>query len=147
MEYVGKFEAISYKTPEDLKNDFNWDLLQMLILASFSSDYELKSEPGKDASNRELFIAVKSGDQSIVKKISELWSYQIQRLYEIYVEEQINLHILKSESEQEKNAIDQEREMRLKRWKAVLDTMDNDELKAETKKEQADQLGDLMGKL
>ncbi|PID34850.1 MAG: hypothetical protein CR971_01120 [candidate division SR1 bacterium] len=76
-----------------------------------------------------------------------MWSYQIQRLYEIYVEEQINLHILKSESEQEKNAIDQEREMRIKRWKAVLDTMDNEELKQETKKEQEDQLGDLMGQL
>ncbi len=123
-----------------MKEDFDWDLLQRLILSSFSSDYELKAELGKDDNERELFIAVKSGDQSIVKKISELWSYQIQRLYEIYVEEQINLHILKSESEQEKNAIDQEREMRIKRWKAVLDTMDNEELKQETKKEQEDQL-------
>lgn len=145
-EYVGSFEAIKYKTPEDLEKDFDWDLLQILILASFSSDYELKSETGKNE-ERELFIAVKSGDQSIVKKISELWSYQIQRLYEIYVEEQINLHILKSESEQEKNAIEQERIMRLKRWKAVLDTLDNEELKGKAKEEQESQLGDLMGQL
>jgi hypothetical protein len=31
------------------------------------------------------------------------------RLYEIYVEEQMNLHALKAEDENEKNAIDQER--------------------------------------
>jgi len=70
-----------------------------------------------------LYIAVKSGDQSVVKKVSELRSFQIQRLYEIYIEEQINLHILKQEDENEKNAIEQERMMRLKRRQAILDTM------------------------
>jgi hypothetical protein len=58
-----------------------------------------------------------------VKKVSELRSFQIQRLYEIYVEEQLNLQILKHEDENEKNAIEQERIMRLKRRQAILDTM------------------------
>ncbi|MBR2157990.1 hypothetical protein IJ913_00895 [bacterium] len=48
------------------------------------------------------------------------------RLYEIYVEEQMNLQILRKENpedEQSTQAIDSEREMRLKKWEAVLDTM------------------------
>jgi hypothetical protein len=58
------------------------------------------------------------------------------RLYEIYIEEQINLHSLKHEDENEKNAIEQERNMRIKRWEAVLDTMDRDVEAKETKEEQ-----------
>jgi hypothetical protein len=68
-----------------------------------------------------LYIAVKSGDQSIVKKVSELWSFQIQRLYEIYIEEQLNLEILRQDSE-EKTPIESERLMRQKRRQAILDT-------------------------
>jgi hypothetical protein len=30
--------------PEELKSDFDWDLLQKLVIGSFSSDYELKKE-------------------------------------------------------------------------------------------------------
>jgi tRNA A37 N6-isopentenylltransferase MiaA len=114
------FKATKFLIPDELEKDFDWDLLQQLVLGSFSSDYELKTE--KDQ-NPELYIAVKSGDQSVVKKVSELRSFQIQRLYEIYVEEQLNLQILKNEDENEKNAIEQERIMRLKRRQAILDTM------------------------
>ena len=103
-----------------MEKDFDRDLLQQLVLGSFSSDYELKVEKDKQS---ELYIAVKSWDQSVVQKVSELWSFQIQRLYEIYIEEQINLQVLKAEDENEKNAIEQERLMRQKRRQAVLDTM------------------------
>ena len=144
-EYVWTFPVIEYIYPEELKKDFDWAMLKQLVLASFSSDYELKKEEWKK--ERELYIAVKSGDQSVVKKVSELWSFQIQRLYEIYVEEQINLHVLKWESEDEKIAIEQERQMRLKKWQAVLDTLDIEEKSTEAKKEQEDQLSDLMWKL
>jgi hypothetical protein len=37
------------------------------------------------------------------------------RLYEIYIEEQLNLHILKAEDE-DQGAIDAQREVRLKKW-------------------------------
>ena len=144
-EYLSKFSPLPYETPEELKNDFDRDLLQQLVTGSFSSDYELKKEEGK--AQKELYIAVKSGEQSVVKTISELRSFQILRLYEIYIEEQMNLHALKAEDENEKNAIDSERDLRIKRWKAVLDTMDKDELSKQTKKEQESKLGDLMGKL
>jgi hypothetical protein len=59
----------------------------------------------------------------------------------------MNLHALKAEDENEKNAIDSERDLRTKRWKAVLDTMDKEEVAKKTKKEQESKLGDLMGKL
>ncbi|MBR6908369.1 hypothetical protein IKN40_08035 [bacterium] len=62
----------------------------------------------------------------MIKTVSELWSFQMLRLYEIYVEEQMNLQILRKENpedEQSAQAIDSERDMRLKKWEAVLDTM------------------------
>ncbi|MCF7834956.1 hypothetical protein K9M48_02775 [Candidatus Gracilibacteria bacterium] len=59
----------------------------------------------------------------------------------------MNLHALKMEDENEKNAIDQERSMRINRWKAVLDTIDREEVSKEAKKDQENKLGDLMGKL
>jgi hypothetical protein len=149
-QYVSKFEAIDYKVPEELKTDFDWKFLAQLVLASFSSDYELK-KTAEDADNiealKDLYIAVKSGDQSVVKTISELWSFQILRLYEIYIEEQINLHALMYEDEKEKVAIQQEREMRTKRRQLYLETMDKDELKAQAKKEQEGKLGNLYDQL
>lgn len=144
-EYLAKFEPAPYAVPEELKNDFDWDLLQQLVIGSFSSDYELKKEEKKE--EKELYIAVKSWEQSVVKTVSELRSFQILRLYEIYIEEQMNLHSLKSEDENEKNAIEQEREMRLKRRKALLDTADREELAGKAKKEQTNKMEDLMGKL
>jgi hypothetical protein len=144
-EYLSKFTFQKYLTPEELEDDFDWELLQRLVLGSFSSDYELKMDEKKKGFD--LFIAVKSGDQSVVKTVSELWSFQILRLYEIYIEEQINLHVLMHEDEAEKSALTSEREMRIKKWNAVLETLDRAEKAAEAHKEQEEKLGDLMGQL
>ena len=144
VEYLANFKPTKYLVPEELEKDFDRDLLQQLVLGSFSSDYELKVEKDKQS---ELYIAVKSWDQSVVKKVSELWSFQIQRLYEIYIEEQINLQVLKAEDENEKNAIEQERLMRQKRRQAVLDTMGIKEEAEKAKVEQSKSLDELMWKL
>lgn len=144
-EYLSKFKPTDYKVPDELKNDFERDLLQQLVIWSFSSDYELKKDEWNK--EKELYIAVKSWDQSVVKTISELWSFQVLRLYEIYIEEQINLHALMMEEETEKIAIQQEREIRLNRRKAVLETIDREEISKITKKEQESKLWDLMWKL
>ena len=72
-EYLTKFEPLPYETPEELKNDFDRDLLEQLVIWSFSSDYELKKEEKK--AEKELYIAVKSWDQSVVKTVSELRSF------------------------------------------------------------------------
>ena len=148
-DYLSQFNFQSYLTPEDLDDDFDWDILQKLVIGSFSSDYELKQED-KDG-NWELYIAVKSWDQSIVKTVSELWSFQILRLYEIYIEEQMNLQILMNEEneewESEKEALLSERQVRLKKWNAVLDTLTRSQEAEAAKKEQEATLGDLMWKL
>lgn len=144
-DYLVNFPSVDFLTPDELGDDFDRDVLQKLVIGSFSSDYEMKKPEGEE--KLELYIAVKSGDQSVVKTISELRSFQVLRLYEIYIEEQINLQILKKEDESESGAIDQEREMRLKKWKAVLDTLDRAHLVEEAKKDQGSQLEDLMGKL
>lgn len=144
-EYLSKFLPMEYKLPEELKNDFDRELLQQLVTGSFSSDYEIKKLEGKN--EKELYIAVKSGEQSVVKTVSELRSFQILRLYEIYIEEQMNLHALKAEDENEKNAIEAERELRVKRRQAVHQTIDKEEMAKQTKKEQESKLGDLMGQL
>lgn len=148
-DYLSKFPTQSYLTPEDLDDDFDWDILEKLVIGSFSSDYELKQQD-KDGW-WELYIAVKSWDQSIVKTVSELWSFQILRLYEIYIEEQMNLQILMSEEsedgEWEKEALISEREVRLKKWNAILDTMNRSQEAEAAKKDQEAALGDLMWKL
>ena len=143
-EYLTNFEYIPFATPEELGDDFDWALLQRLVAGSFSSDYELKFDQEKH--EYELYIAVKNWDQSVVKTLSELWSFQVLRLYEIYIEEQLNLHILKAEDE-DQGAIDAQREVRLKKWWAILDTMDRVQLAEEVKASQEEMLGDLMGQL
>lgn len=144
-DYLSRFSYQSYLTPDELEDDFDREMLQKLVLWSFSSDYELKADEKKKGFD--LFIAVKSGDQSVVKTVSELRSFQILRLYEIYIEEQVNLHILMHEDEEEKKALTAEREMRIKKWNAVLETMDRVEKAAEAHKQQEEKLGDLMGQL
>ncbi len=146
-DYLSQFPTQSYLTPEDLDDDFDWDMLQKLVIGSFSSDYELKQD-NKDGW-WELYIAVKSWDQSIVKTVSELWSFQILRLYEIYIEEQMNLQILMNEEEEggEKEALLSERQVRLKKWNAVLDTLNRSQEAEAAKKEQEASLWDLMWKL
>ena len=148
-DYLSKFPSQSYLTPEDLDDDFDWDILEKLVIGSFSSDYELKQD-NKDGW-WELYIAVKSWDQSIVKTVSELWSFQILRLYEIYIEEQMNLQILMEEEstdgEWEKEALISEREVRLKKWNAVIDTMNRWKEAEAAKKDQEAALWDLMWKL
>ena len=145
-DYLSQFPSQSYLTPEDLDNDFDWDILEKLVIGSFSSDYELKQDKDEWW---ELYIAVKSWDQSIVKTVSELWSFQILRLYEIYIEEQMNLQILMNEEdeENEKEALISERQVRLKKWNAVLDTLNRSQEAEAAKKDQEAALWDLMWKL
>lgn len=145
--YLAQFPSQAYLTPEDLDDDFDWDILEKLVIGSFSSDYELKQDEKKEW--WELYIAVKSWDQSIVKTVSELWSFQILRLYEIYIEEQMNLQILMNEEEEEwdREALTSERQVRLKKWNAVIDTMNRWREAEEAKKEQEATLWDLMWQL
>ena len=112
-----------------------------------NSEYNFKKQ--QDDKWFELFIAVKNGDKNIVKTVSELRSHQIMRLYKIYIEEEISLQVLLhgDDNSEEKVALISEREIRLRKWNAVIDTMGRAEEKKQAAKTQEDQLQNLMGQL
>lgn len=144
-EYVSTFKACPYMVPEELKNDFDRDLLMQLVAASFSSEGTLDDQT--ETWLPDFVIAVQSGDQHIVKKVSELRGFQILRLYEIYIEEQMNLQILIAEKEKEKEAILAQRDMRKNRWKILQEQAETKVLKAQAEVEKVEQLGNLYDQL
>lgn len=146
-EYLINFSNQSFRVPEELKEEFDWKLLLQLVAGSFSSECLFEKDPTNPDAGRELTISVKSGDQSVVKKVSELWSFQVLRLYEIYIEEQMNLHILIKEEEKEAEAILGQRHLRLERRKLMLESLDRDELKKAAAVEQEAKMSDLMSQL
>lgn len=146
-EYLINFANQSFRIPEELKEEFDWKLLLQLVAGSFSSECLFDKVPDIDPTERDLTISVKSGDQSVVKKVSELWSFQIMRLYEIYIEEQMNLHILIKEEEKEAEAILGQRHLRLERRRLMIDSLDREALKKEAAAEQENKMSDLMSQL
>ena len=144
-EYVSQFPTVTFNVPEELQDDFDRSMLLQLVSSSFSSECLLEKD--KEKGTQELTISVKSGDQTVVKKVAELWSFQVLRLYEIYIEEQMNLTVLMNEEEKEKEAIQAQRTNRLSRWKLVLDNLDKEELIKQAAEEKKDKLDDLYSQL
>ncbi len=144
-EYVVNFASIPYAVPEELEQDFDRALLMQMVASSFSSDGLIESVEGQALPD--FVISVQSGEQVVVKKIWELRGFQILRLYEIYAEEQMNLHILIAEDEKEKDAILAQRESRVKRRQLVLDNLEKEHLQKIDKVEREWKLDNLMGQL
>lgn len=145
QEYIKNFSTIEYKVPEELKEDFDWDFLMQLIAWSLSSEWLLDNEENPD--NPEFVISVQNWDQLVVKKISELWGFQILRLYEIYIEEQMNLQILMAEDEKERWEIDTQRDSRKERWNIILEKLTANKELAQERKEKEEKLSNLMDQL
>ncbi|MFJ1429184.1 hypothetical protein ACILE2_00060 [Capnocytophaga canimorsus] len=115
------------KVPKELYYDYDWDLLLRLILASFSSSYSLSlTEQWKQKPVYEieimLQITIKKGSEEVTKKLSELWSFQILRLFEIYVEEQMNLATLKKQKE-DCEAIESDRQVYIKKFNEQINAI------------------------
>ena len=144
-EYVTNFKPVSYLVPEEIKDDFDRELLIQLVAASFSSDGVFDVNNGKE--NADFVISVQSGDQVVVKKVSELWGFQILRLFEIYIEEQMNLQILIAEDEKEKEAILAQRAARLSRGKLVVSQEENHTASQQAEVEKEEKLDDLYSQL
>ncbi len=134
-EYLSKFEV------ERAFDDFNLtdvedvllskdDLFMLfrLIVASFSSSYDILYD--KQSKTIDLSISVKSSEQFITKKISELWSFQIMKMFDIYVNEQIELSIEDYDPEELEDFKDQ-RKIRLmifeKKVRQIHDLQGTDE--------------------
>lgn len=123
-DYLSKFDKLpAYKVPGDLENDFDYTLLFQLVAGSISTHYRLSYQSANEegiAILPDLLITVQSGDQLIEKAISELWSFQIIRLFEIYIEEQINIELIihdEDTSEEEKNSLCQDRRKSILKYK------------------------------
>lgn len=145
QEYVSKFSPMPYLVPEEIKDDFDRDILIQLVAASFSSDgvFDMQNEKDKP----DFVISVQSGDQVVVKKVSELRGFQILRLFEIYIEEQMNLQILIQEDEKEKEAILAQRETRMNRRKLVVTQGETHVASQKAEAEKEEKLGDLYNQL
>ncbi len=154
-EYVQQFETVAYKVPTELQTDFDRKLLMQLVAASYSSEGTLDTQV-TEGEEYDFLITVASWDKVVVKKVSELRGFQILRLYEIYVEEQMNLQVLIAEDDAEKKteeektekaAVLAQRESRVKRRKLVFDTMTFSKETAKANEEKKSQLNDLYNQL
>lgn len=150
--YLANFEYIPYHTPEEMAEDFDRNLLQKLILGSMSTNYELANNP--ETNIPDLLITISDENQSITKNLADLWSFQILRLYEIYVEDHMSTQTMFAEEQQaikngetKTNAIQAERDTRIRKRSAILSTKDRAQLAEQTKVEQEQQLDDLMNML
>ena len=135
-----------------MAEDFDRNLLQKLILGSMSTNYELSNNT--ETNIPDLLITISDENQSITKNLADLWSFQILRLYEIYVEDHMSTQTMFAEEQQaikngetQTNAIQAERDTRLRKRSAILATKDRAQLAEQTKVEQEQQLDDLMNML
>lgn len=106
---LGDLELAFPSALDDCKADA--PSLLRLVAASFSSSYDLEYDD--ETNSVILSISVESHGESRTEKLPDLWSFQIIRLFEIYVEEQFNLEALRLNSEDGKRAIEEERKVKL----------------------------------
>lgn len=143
-EYVSKFDAVEYAIPFASKDDFDRSLLCKLAASSFSSEVALDWNENDE---KEYIISVENAWQTIAKKVSELFGYQIDRLFKIYCEEQMNLQNHIFENEQEKAEIMAQRDYKLRQWKLRLDHANTKKEQEKEANERAWKLGNLMDQL
>lgn len=119
-KYLRKFKVkrLPLAVPEEDDLNFDWTLLIQLVAASFSSDYHFELNKKGDY---ELNIAVCVDDKSIERTISELSYFQIQRLFEIYIEEQINLFNLIKESNEDEMLVKSEQNLNLEHYNNIME--------------------------
>lgn len=146
-DYLSKFDLqnIDIIYPEYVDENFDWDLLLRLVVSSFSSSYLLNIE--QDSEKMEMIINVSAWEKHIAKKLQELWGFQIARMYEIYIEEQMNLEILAHEDENEKDIVLTQRTSNLDKWQLALNKLNSSKERQEAEQEKQDKLNDLMWQL
>jgi len=124
--YLSKFDisGINVVCPDDCEKDFDYDLLTRLIIGSFSSDYELRlDDRWKESPHGDplvsICIYVKTTEGNRQKLLHNLWTFQVFRLFEIYLKEQVeigNLMVEEKGDEEDLNLIGEERLIQLKKF-------------------------------
>lgn len=131
-DYLSQFRdedaPFQFMYPEALEGDFDWSLLYKFIFGSFSSAYSfVLDEDWEDNPEGKplvhIVITVHSEGKEVTKTLDELWSFQILRLYEIYVNEQMDLAILREEEEDEEVVMEKERKQRLLTYKKEVSSL------------------------
>lgn len=131
-DYLSKFR-IDWKVatpPEVLMSAREKNLLVRLVLGSFSSSYSLalterwKANPTGKA-EVDLRISVKSDGRYISKTVSDLWSFQIRRLFSIYIDEQINL-LMAADDEDDMEEYREEQQKRLQGYADKMKDISSD---------------------
>ncbi|NVO02999.1 MAG: hypothetical protein HXX09_09905 [Bacteroidetes bacterium] len=132
FEYLKNFEPIPFKVPTELKKDFDWNLLLQILGATFSSDIAFvfpdldeNTEITEEMLIPELSITVNSEKQKVTKLVSELWSFQIMRLMEIFCVELIEIQTLVQTKDPEAEFIEEERKMKIKKYKYLVNEAQN----------------------
>ena len=117
-EYLSKFDVehdledleLNYKPNlEQYKADFPFFLI--FIAASPSNTYELDYDV--DTNKAVVTVHVQDTNMTVTRRLDELEAYQFIQLFQLYLEEQLNLASSREESEYKKNNIDEKREVLL----------------------------------
>ncbi|MDO9512277.1 MAG: hypothetical protein Q7J34_11000 [Bacteroidales bacterium] len=123
--YLKAFDpSVSFAVPEEFEEDFGF--LFRLIAASLSCDWRyvfptlnecVEANIDPKEIRPELMITVGDGEQSRDDSISSLWSFQVKRLIEIYLAEQMNLEHLKITDSFESVSLIIDREKRIRYYR------------------------------
>lgn len=162
--YLSEFKTIEYQVPQDFEEDFDWGLLMKIVAWSFNSEWYLELEN----EITQFQISVQDWDNYIIKKVSELWGFQIFRLFEIFLEEQLTIYLEKIKEdkklakekkdswfgwfdfgfwEPKVNEIEEDMKRKIERWNMVvtrfLSKVENEQIE----KEKQSKLSDLLSQL
>lgn len=111
-DYLKKFKVMDYCSPDDARFDKN--LLLKLIAGSFSSEYDFVFINGCYFDEKpELNVTVYSSGMKLVKSISELWQFQIDNLFRIYLTELFSLQTIMFTDFEEACYVKSERERKI----------------------------------
>lgn len=119
LDYLDKFKYIPYKIPSWFEEDFDWEVFLKLAAWSLSA----KASLVKEWDEIELYISVEADQWKIVKKVSELWGFQIYRLHELFVEEILNYYVLLAEDENEWKELKKMMINKISNWDQMIDLL------------------------
>lgn len=162
--YLSQFKTLDYIVPEDFSEDFDWSLLMKIVAWSFNSEWYLDLQDEKT----EFQISVQDWDNYIIKKVSELWGFQIFRLFEIFLEEQLTIYLEKTKEdkklaedkkdswfggfdfgfwEPKVNEIEEDMKRKVERWNMVVTRFLSKVENEQVEKEKQAKLTDLLSQL
>ncbi len=153
-EYLSMFDVehdleklgLGLHFPSDL-TDFKADfmLLLRLVAASFSSSYDLQYDA--ETNSVDLIITAVSPEKSVTKKLRDFWHFQISRVFEIYIEEQLNLEALRQKSKSGEGEIVKEREVKLMVYKKKMRQLKDQIEKMERIRENHKESGEIISEM